>query len=45
MKITRTELKKSVDMTVGECVLDPDILREISEWFAQLDLEQLGYDD
>lgn len=45
MKITRTELKQSVDMTVDECVLDPDILREISERFAQLDLEQLGYDD
>lgn len=45
MKITRTELKQSADITIDECVLDPDIVREISEWFAQLDLNQLGYDN
>ncbi|EGC92672.1 hypothetical protein HMPREF9402_2867 [Turicibacter sp. HGF1] len=45
MKITRTELKQSVEMTVDECVLNPDMLQEISQLFAQLDLNQLGYDD
>lgn len=45
MKITRAELKQSTDITIDEYGLDPDIVREISEWFAQLDLEQLGYND